>query len=134
MSVRTVKAKSLTRLGLVVGLAATAAVVAAPTASAESYNGCAWPRVCFYLTDANWNSAAPTAAFQDVTTSYQNLGSRSRGADWVVNSRNDDRAYLRYIRNSTGATEYLCLPPNYHVHFSSEFTVTGVRIDTAADC
>ena len=90
--------------------------------------------MCFYLTDSNWNNGDPTAAFQDVTTSYQNLGSRSRGANWVFNSRNDDRAYLRYIRNSTGATEYVCVPPNNQIYFSSDFTVTGIRIDTAATC
>jgi hypothetical protein len=112
----------------------SAALATAPTASADSYNGCAYPRVCFYLTGSDWNSGSPTAAFQDVTTSYQNLGSRSRGADYVHNTRNDDRAYLRYIRNSTGATEYLCVEPNTTAIFSSAFTVTGIRIDTAANC
>jgi hypothetical protein len=134
MSVRSARTRLLSRVGLVVGLAAASGAVMAPTASAESYNGCAWPRVCFYLTDSNWNNGDPTAAFQDVTTSYQNLGSRSRGANWVFNSRNDDRAYLRYIRNSTGATEYVCVPPNNQIYFSSDFTVTGIRIDTAATC
>jgi hypothetical protein len=79
-------------------------------------------------------SGSPTAAYQDVTTAYQNLGPNSRGADWVNNTRNDDRAYLRYIVNSTGATKYLCLPPNNHVNFTSAYTVTGIRIDTASSC
>ncbi|MGW6054442.1 hypothetical protein [Streptomyces sp. NPDC055189] len=117
----------------VAGLAATA-LATAPAASADSYNGCAWPRVCFYQTNSQWNSASPTAAYQDVTTAYQNLGANSRGADWVNNTRNDDRAYLRYVVNSSGATQYLCLSPNHHVNFSSAYTVTGIRIDTAATC
>jgi hypothetical protein len=122
----------------IVGTAAAAfaatALAAAPTASAYDYNGCRWPRVCFYLTDSNWNNGSPTAAFQDVTRYYQNLGSNSRGANWVRNTRNDDRAYLRYIRNSTGGTEYLCVLPNQTAYFSSAYTVTGIRIDTAATC
>ncbi|MFS8198494.1 hypothetical protein ACLVWQ_07365 [Streptomyces sp. CWNU-52B] len=93
-----------------------------------------YPRVCFYLTDAQWADGAPTAAYRDVTTGYQNLGSQSRGANWVNNTRNDDRAYLRYIVVSTGATQYTCLPPNHHQQFSSNFEVTGIRIDTAATC
>lgn len=113
---------------------AVAALATAPTATADSYNGCVYPRVCFYLTNSNWNSGSPTAAYQDVTGSYQNLGANSRGADWVHNTRNDDRAYLRYINNSTGATQYVCVPPNHSINFVSAYTVTGIRIDTAATC
>ncbi|MFC4503854.1 MULTISPECIES: hypothetical protein [Streptomyces] len=136
MSVRTARAKTLTRLGLVAGLAAAAAAVTAPTASATTAHGCEWPRVCFYLTDGDWDNGngTPTAAFQDVTSSYQNLGSRSRGANWAYNSRNDDRVFLRYIRNSTGATESICVNPNTVAKFTSDFTVTGIRIETASSC
>lgn len=121
-------------IGTAAGGLVAAALTVAPGASAGSYNGCVYPRVCFYLTTTDWNNAAPTAAFQDVTSYYQNLGSRSRGADWVRNTRNDDRAYLRYIRHSTGGTEYLCVLPNQTAYFSSAYTVTGIRIDTAATC
>ncbi|MEI5526102.1 hypothetical protein WB401_24765 [Streptomyces brasiliscabiei] len=62
------------------------------------------------------------------------LGPNSNGADWVANTRNDDRAYVRYTVNSTGAIEYLCLAPNTHVNFTADYTVTGIRIDTAATC
>ncbi|WP_217250974.1 hypothetical protein [Streptomyces sp. AC602_WCS936] len=113
---------------------ATTTMVTAPAASADSRRGCDWPRVCFYLTSSDWNDDDPTAAFQDVTTSYQNLGSRSRGANYVVNTRNDDRVYLRYIHNGTGATSYLCVDPNHNQNFSNTFTVTGIRIDTASSC
>ncbi|MFI9588594.1 hypothetical protein ACIHCQ_44065 [Streptomyces sp. NPDC052236] len=126
--------KRMAAVGTAVAALAAGALATAPTASADSYNGCAWPRVCFYQTDSQWSSGSPTAAYQDVTTYYQNLGPNSRGADWVNNTRNDDRAYLRYIVNSTGATQYFCLLPNHHAYFSSALTVTGIRIDTASSC
>ncbi|MEV6180608.1 hypothetical protein ACIHAR_36255 [Streptomyces sp. NPDC052016] len=129
----TIKSR-LAVVGTATAAVAATALALAPTASADSYNGCAYPRVCFYPTVSNWNSASPAAAYQDVTTSYQNLGSRSRGADYVHNTRNDDRVYLRYTRNSTGATEYLCVLPNQTAVFSSAYTVTGIRIDTASTC
>ncbi|NEA64392.1 hypothetical protein [Streptomyces sp. SID12488] len=121
-------------VGAATAAVAASALVMAPTASADSYNGCTYPRVCFYLTTSDWNSGSPNAAYQDVTTGYQNLGANSRGADRVHNTRNDDRAYLRYIRNSTGATEYICVLPNVTAVFTSAYTVTGIRIDTAATC
>ncbi|MFF3617221.1 hypothetical protein [Streptomyces sp. NPDC002580] len=126
--------KRIAITGAAVASLGAAALATAPTASADSYNGCTYPRVCFYQTDGQWSSGSTTAAYQDVTTAYQNLGPNSRGADWVNNTRNDDRAYLRYTVNSSGATQYLCLPPNHHVNFSSAFTVTGIRIDTASSC
>ncbi|MFG3552259.1 hypothetical protein [Streptomyces sp. NPDC047725] len=115
---------------------ASAALTMAPTASATAaaYKNCEYPRVCFYLTDSDWNNSAPSAAYQDVTSSYQTLGTYSRGSNWVLNTRNDDRAYLRYTVNSTGATQYVCLPPGNQIYFSSAYTVTGVRIDTASTC
>ncbi|NJQ00305.1 hypothetical protein [Streptomyces zingiberis] len=111
---------------------AAASLATAPAATADSYKGCAYPRVCFYLTDYDWNRSTPTASYRDVTPSYQNLGSRSRGANWVVNTRNDDRASLRYTTGS--GTRYLCLPPDHHINFPAGMTVTGIRIDTAATC
>ncbi|MFD4860715.1 hypothetical protein [Streptomyces atratus] len=104
----------------------------APSASATSYNGCDYPRVCFYQTQPDWTIGMPDAAYQDVTTSYQNLSSRAYGADWVYNSRNDDRAMLRFTNG--GSTYYKCLPPNGTIQFSPASTVTGIRIDTASAC
>ncbi|KAA1418414.1 hypothetical protein FE697_020280 [Mumia zhuanghuii] len=121
--------------GVVAAVAAFVAVtMGASPASAESFNGCAWPRVCFYLTMDHWWAGTPTSSFQDVTSSYQNLGSRSRGSDWVHNSRNDDRVWLRYTVNSTGAVEQVCLNPNTMIHFDGAYTVTGVRIEWADRC
>jgi hypothetical protein len=121
-------------VGTAAGALVGAALAVAPGAAAGSYNGCTYPRVCFYLTGTQWSNGTPSTGYQDVTSGYQNLGSLSRGADYVRNTRNDDRAYLRYIRHSTGGTEYLCVLPNQTAIFSSAYTVTGIRIDTAATC
>jgi hypothetical protein len=112
---------------------ATAGLASAPAASAYDYNGCGWPRVCFYLTDRDWNDGAPTAAYQDVTNYYQDLGSKSRGANKVRNTRNDDRVYLRYV-DQYSVTYYACLKPNQTFNFSSTSTVTGIKIDTQSTC
>ncbi|MFB6945624.1 hypothetical protein ACFWGL_36330 [Streptomyces sp. NPDC060286] len=125
--------RRIAAIGATLGALASVGLATAPTASATTYNGCVYPRVCFYLTDAAWDSGTPTAAYQDITTSYQNLSPQARGAAWVVNTRNDDRAYLRY--NYAGATHYLCLAPNKLTFFAvGKEIVTGIRIDTTATC
>jgi len=107
-------------------------LVAQSPASA-SYLGCDWPRVCFYLTQADLNANRPTASFQDVTTGWQNLGSRSFGAFFVYNSRNDDVAYL----HSTNGTVH-CLEPLNGVNPSHPAngwgTVDKIRISWSATC
>lgn len=95
-------------------------------------NGCAYPRVCFYLTNTDWNNRTPTAGYQDITTTYQNLSSRAAGAVVAVNSRQDDRAYLR--ANVSGTTRYYCLPPQGLISFAPGIVVNGIRIDSAATC
>ncbi|MGI5193799.1 hypothetical protein ACQEVY_09180 [Streptomyces sp. CA-288835] len=121
-------------LGMASAAMVAASIATAPSAAADSYNGCVYPRVCFYPTITQWNNGTPTAAYQDVTSSYQNLGPNSRGADRVHNTRNDDRVYLRYTYNPTGATGALCVNPNVTAVFNSNFTVTGIMIQTAASC
>ncbi|MEV2192689.1 hypothetical protein AB0I02_17125 [Streptomyces phaeochromogenes] len=111
---------------------ATAGLATAPTASADDYNGCGWPRVCFYLTDSDWNNGEPTAAYQDVTSYYQDLGPNSRGAKRVRNTRNDDRARIRYVSQSV--TYYTCVAPNTTHGFGPGITVTGIRIETQSTC
>ncbi|MEU6578754.1 hypothetical protein [Streptomyces sp. NPDC046805] len=123
--------------GTVTAAAAGLLTVGAPPASADSHYGCTYPRVCFYLTDADFLNDHPTAAYQDVTSYYQNLGSTSRGANWVLNTRNDDRAYIRYVEN--GQVKYLCVTPDDGsggsiVEFGPSETVTGIRIDWAPTC
>jgi hypothetical protein len=121
--------------GMTALLAGLVAVpLSASPASADTYNGCGWPRVCFYLTIDNWSAGTPTAAFQDVTGYYQNLGSRSRGSDFVYNSRNDDRVWVRYTVVATGAVDYVCLNPNTMIYFDGAYTATGVKIEWAERC
>jgi hypothetical protein len=124
--------RRLTSIGVAAAAVASAMTVMAPPASADSAYGCAYPRVCFYPNDSAIRAKAPTASYQDVTNSYQDLGPASRGADWVVNTRNDDRAYLRYLDG--GTTREFCLAPNSNTFFVSSLTVTGIRIDNAATC
>ena len=125
-----------TSTGLTAVLAAlTALPLSVAPAAAEDSNGCRWPRVCFYLTLNDWWAGTPTSAFRDVTSYYQNLGSRSRGSDWVRNSRNDDRVWLRYTVNSTGEVAYVCVNPNTQIYFDDAyFTVTGVKIEWEERC
>lgn len=82
--------------------------VAAP-AQATSAHGCAWPRVCFYLTQNAWVDAQPDASYKDMY--YQRLGPRSADADYIYNSRNDDGALI-YWTNDTGGAGTYCLRPN----------------------
>jgi hypothetical protein len=108
---------------------AAACVISAPAASAGTANGCVYPRVCFYLTQADWNAKRPTASYQDITSGFQTLGSNSRGAYAVWNSRNDDGALLRYSNGST-----YCLPPNRGDADIRGDIYTGIRIMNSPSC
>ncbi|WP_413098157.1 hypothetical protein [Streptomyces sp. Inha503] len=121
-------------LSSVAGAALFAAVSVTLTASPAAADppGCPWPYVCFYKTSASYPNGTPSAMYKDVTSSYQDLGSASRGSDWVFNSRDDDRAMLRYVVN--GQTKYHCLAPNSDIGFTSAATVTGIKIQTASTC
>jgi len=70
-----------------------AVVMNAPHAAADSRKGCSYPYVCFYLKKSDWNNNHPTAMFQDMGY-WQTLGSNSKGAYGVVNTRNDDTALI----------------------------------------
>ncbi|MEV4483777.1 hypothetical protein [Micromonospora coxensis] len=101
----------------------------ASAASADTANGCVYPRVCFYLTESNWLADRPTASYQDITSGYQTLGSSSRGSYAVWNSRNDDGALLHYTNGST-----YCLPPNRgNAHIRGE-VVDKIRIMNSPSC
>ncbi|MER5227941.1 hypothetical protein [Streptomyces flaveus] len=110
--------------------AAMGAVMAsAPPAAAEPVvHGCAYPRVCFYPTEARYSANSPTAAYQDANYN-QTLGANSRGADVVYNSRNDDTVLLRIGSSSTA----ICLGPNNAVHNDASVTVTAIRIRSTPD-
>ncbi|MEU1273577.1 hypothetical protein [Streptomyces sp. NPDC005799] len=119
-------------VGLGIAAATSLVTLAATPASASSEYGCDWPKVCFYLTSSDWLHDSPTAAYQDITSYYQTLGSQSRGSHAVFNSRNDDRAMLRYTYR--GTTHYFCLNPNSDIEFDSDATVTGIKIQDASSC
>jgi hypothetical protein len=116
-------------VGAVLGVAKPA------PALADSYNGCAWPRVCFYKTAYEWNMATPSAAYKDVTSYYQDLSAAARGSDLVRNTRNDDRVWLRYMNNYSGEIFYDCWGPNTTIDFPDpNFTVTGIKIEWEESC
>ncbi|MEU3963942.1 hypothetical protein AB0F42_29780 [Streptomyces buecherae] len=105
-----------------------ATLVTAPDASAESKYGCAFPRVCFYKTQADWDAQRPTAAYKDKTSDFQELGPRARGAYAGVNSRNDDGALVRFA----GKPNAFCVGPNQAFRFSA--VVTHIRIVDSPTC
>ncbi|MBO0812202.1 MAG: hypothetical protein J2P23_09180 [Microlunatus sp.] len=130
MAVRSIMKKAVVA-GASVALAGGITAATADTASATSWNGCGWPRVCFYKYSSNWYSGQPSAAYQDVTSGYQTLGSRSYGAYGVYNSRNDDVAYLHY----TSGRVY-CLKPNHNVSGNAAGwgKVDKIRISWSSTC
>ena len=121
--------------GLATSALATTALVGFPTpASADSYRDCIYPRVCFYRTVADWFADRHSAAYKDVTSYFQTLSASARGADMVLNTRNDDRAFLWVENHNTGTSHIVCLPPNDTIGFGSWQEVTKIQIDWEASC
>ncbi|WP_329223612.1 hypothetical protein OG352_39500 [Streptomyces sp. NBC_01485] len=119
------KAAGLAGAGVAV---AAMSVTGASAAQAESpTHGCAYPYVCFYADEHAWNAGTPIAKYRDVTSSYQTV--RSRPHYYVVNTRNDDVAYLR-LQDGTS----VCLPPNNETVFANAFSVTGIKISNRSTC
>ena len=114
---------------MIAGAVVGSTLAAASPAQATSAYGCTYPRVCFYLTATSWVNDSPTASFQDVTSSYQTLGSQSRGSVEAYNSRNDDGALLHFTNGRT-----YCLLPNQSASLRSIGTVDKIKIMTSADC
>ncbi|MFJ4336848.1 hypothetical protein [Streptomyces sp. NPDC088915] len=107
---------------------AAMSVTSAPAAHAESpTHGCPYPYVCFYVDEHAWNAGTPVAKFRDVTSSYQAVTARPHYH--VVNTRNDDVAYLRL--QSGGS---VCLPPNFDTVFANSYSVNGIRISSSSTC
>jgi hypothetical protein len=113
---------------VVVSTVLAGGLLASSPAEARTRYGCEWPRVCFYLTAADWNARQPTAAYQDITSGYQTLGSRSRGSYAVFNSRNDDA--LTYVFSNGGGG---CLAPDSLSIFTS-VTIAKIKILSSPDC
>ncbi|WEV24772.1 hypothetical protein OYE22_05840 [Streptomyces sp. 71268] len=106
-----------------------ATLATAPDASARSMRGCDFPRVCFYKTQADFDANRPTAAYKDVTSGFQKLGSQARGSVKAVNSRNDDGAIVKFA-NKPGT---VCVQPSSWWHFGSD-VVTHIRIVDSPNC
>ncbi|WP_327316855.1 hypothetical protein [Streptomyces sp. NBC_01235] len=119
------KAAGLAGAGVAV---AAMSVTGASAAHAESAtHGCPYPYVCFYVDEHAWNAGTPIAKYRDVTSSYQTV--RSRPHYYVVNTRNDDVAYLR-LQDGTS----ICLAPNNETVFTNAFSVTGIKISSRSTC
>jgi hypothetical protein len=106
--------RALTSVAAAITIAG-AAIIANPVAASASYLGCDYPRVCFYLHYSDLTAQRPTASFRDAGY-WQNLGSRSYGANFVYNSRNDDGALLHFTNGNTYCVEPLngTNLPNYY--------------------
>jgi hypothetical protein len=115
----------------VIAAGATGGALAGVTpAQAESAYGCGHPRVCFYLTQANWNARNYTAAYRDITSGYQTLGSTSRGAYAVFNTRDTDSVLLHFTDGHTH-----CMEPSEGVIAADQRgKVDKVRIMNSRDC
>ncbi|MFJ7063665.1 hypothetical protein ACIQVA_39530 [Streptomyces microflavus] len=114
-------------------MAATALVFGgAQPAAADQIGSCPYPRVCLY------NSTTYTGSyytyFQVVTDWYQVPPSRTQPIT-VVNTRNDDIVWVRYVAFGNQFTA--CLPPGarwYGNPAGGNLTVTGIMIRTPATC
>jgi hypothetical protein len=114
-------------LAVVAGAVATVSMAGATAATAEPVqHGCAYPYVCFYASRAAVDAGHPAAKFQVVTSGFQDL--TARDGYIVLNTRNDDVAYLR----SNAGT--LCVGPNTTTVMSPGLTLSGVRISSNPSC
>ncbi|MEU4170799.1 hypothetical protein AB0F46_28460 [Streptomyces sp. NPDC026665] len=119
--------RKVANLAVVTGAVAAATMAGAPAANAEPVqHGCAYPYVCFYVNRAAVNAGHPAAKFQVVTSGFQDV--TSRDGYIVLNTRNDDVAYLR----SNAGT--LCLGPNTTTVMSAGITIDGIRISSSSTC
>ncbi|GAA3384626.1 hypothetical protein [Cryptosporangium minutisporangium] len=123
------RAKKPFFLTLFLATIATAGLLSAVPAQAETASGCTYPRVCFYPTVAYLNANRPTASYRDITPSWQNLGYQARGAAVVYNSRNDDGARLHFTNGTT-----VCVKPGVYVNAAAYGTVDKIRIMDSANC
>ncbi|MGW1870028.1 hypothetical protein ACWCPS_31355 [Streptomyces mauvecolor] len=104
--------------------AATVPLTPAPSASASPSPGfdCGYPYVCFYVGEDG------VGKFKDITSGWQTL-TRSRGAEYVVNTRHDDGALLHFTNGRTA-----CVKPGATLHAPSIGTVDKLRITDSAQC
>ncbi|GGU29519.1 hypothetical protein [Streptomyces violascens] len=108
------------------GVLAAAATLMAPASSASAAPTpgfeCGYPYVCFY------DGEDGVGKFKDITSGWQTL-TRSRGAEYVVNTRHDDGALLHF---SNGRTT--CVKPGATLYAPSIGAVDKLRITDSAQC
>ncbi|MGW7045199.1 hypothetical protein ACWGDT_21350 [Streptomyces avermitilis] len=116
------------------GLAGASVAVAAMSVTGASAaqeeaptQGCPYPYVCFYVDEHAYNEGTPITKYRDVTSSYQTV--RARPHYHVVNTRNDDVAYLRLQDGNS-----ICLVPNSETVFANAYSVTGIKISSSSTC
>ncbi|MBD0742408.1 hypothetical protein BG418_13085 [Streptomyces sp. CBMA152] len=104
--------------------AAGALMAPASSASAAPAQGlaCDYPYVCFYVGEGG------VGKFKDITPGWQTL-TRSRGAEYVVNTRHDDGALLHFTNGRTA-----CVGPGATLHAPSIGTVDKLRITDSPQC
>lgn len=114
--------------GASMAVAAMSAAGASVAQAAESpTQGCPYPYVCFYVNWDAYYAGTPITTYRDVTSSYQTV--RARPHYYVLNTRNDDVAYLR-LQDGTS----VCLGANSTMSFADAYSVTGIRISTSSTC
>lgn len=91
-------------------------------AHAETGVGCGYPYVCFYIGETE------SGRFKDVTSGWQPLG-RSKGAEYVVNTRRDDGAKLHFTNGRTW-----CAAPGESKLLVPIGTVDKIRIMDSPQC
>ncbi|MFD7446946.1 hypothetical protein [Streptomyces sp. NPDC059909] len=125
MSPRTCIAAILGFLGVVGTITLAQPVAAAPT--------CPYPYVCFYNTDELSNPAAKiTGKYQVVTSGWQWFTGSAWGSDYVVNTRNDDVAYVHMTDGKV-----ICVENNSSYSFVNDEPLRyadAVRISSASNC
>ncbi|QLY29439.1 hypothetical protein [Nocardia huaxiensis] len=114
---------------VVIGFAAAPALLTAVPGRAMTVNDCTRRWVCLY--DQNWRRVG---AFEGVTRTWQPLA-EAKGARWVVNTRNDDTAHLRF---SDGTVS--CVYPSNTKYLGGlvldgePVTVEGIQISSVWQC
>ncbi|WP_151773500.1 hypothetical protein [Streptomyces abyssomicinicus] len=124
---RSVVRKAAGIAGATVAVAAVSVAGASAAHAEGSTNGCPYPYVCFYVDEEAFEAGTPITKYRDVTSSYQTV--RSRPHYYVVNTRNDDVAYLRLQDGNA-----ICLAPNSWTVFANAYSVTGIKISSSPAC
>ncbi|BFV60493.1 hypothetical protein KCMC57_up55970 [Kitasatospora sp. CMC57] len=125
------KATRMARVVAVAGAALSMVALAVSPASATVKKGCPYPYVCFYVTATDYNNNHPTWMYSGWDARATGVG--GTGADYVVNTRNDDTVRLTG-HTSTGEAIARCLAPNGTAIFSYREIVTGLDINDASSC